>query len=73
MFRSTNWHPMLAAPAPCDTCHQRALCAEEALACPAYVEYVRDGEPDIASTTPDRKNYEMVFSGKFLMEQDHGA
>ena len=40
------------------------------MACPAYVEYVREGEPHLASDTPDRKNYEMVFSGKFLIEQE---
>jgi hypothetical protein len=40
------------------------------LACPSYVEYVRDGEPEHASDVPDRKNYEMVFSGKFLIEQE---
>ena len=69
MSRSSNWVP-LAPPAPCDTCPQRALCSSQALACPAYVEYVREGEPRLASTTPDRKNYEMVFSGKFLIEQE---
>lgn len=70
MPRSDIWCPAVPQAAPCDTCHKRALCAREALACPSYVEYVREGEPEHASNAPDRKNYEMVFSGKFLMGQD---
>lgn len=69
MSRSEYWQKLIPA-APCDTCHKRALCSREGLACPSYVEYVRDGEPEHASDVPDKKNYAMVFSGKFLIEQD---
>jgi hypothetical protein len=72
MSRSSSWS-MVVPPAPCDNCHKRRVCRVDELACPSYVEYVREGEPDLASTTPTKANYDMVYSGRFLAEQDHGA
>jgi hypothetical protein len=69
MPRYEYWQKLIPA-APCDTCHKREQCRVEELACPSYVEYVREGEPEHASGVPDRKNYEMVYSGKFLIEQE---
>lgn len=57
-------------PAPCDTCHKRALCARDQLACPAYTEYVREGEPEHASMVPTNEEYKKIFSGRFLIERE---
>lgn len=69
MSRYEYWQKLVPA-APCDTCHKREKCCVEELACPAYVEYIREGDPEIASTDPDKKNYDMVYSGNFLIAQD---
>jgi hypothetical protein len=71
MSRSTNWSIFVPL-APCDNCPRRQVCRVDELACPAYVEYVRGGEPDFARDTPTKANYDMVYSGVFLAEQDHG-
>ena len=71
MSRSSSWL-MVVPPAPCDSCPTRSKCRVKELACPSYVEYVREGEPDLANTIPTKANYDMVYSGRFLAEQDHG-
>jgi hypothetical protein len=72
MSRSNSWCTLVPL-APCDNCPRRQVCRVDELACPAYVEYVRGGEPELANTNPTKANYDWVYSGRFLEEQDHGS
>jgi hypothetical protein len=62
--RAPSWHPHAVPPAPCDTCNKFDVCKRESLACPAFSEYVNEGEPDLASNVPSRAIYLQIFSGE---------
>jgi hypothetical protein len=62
--RAPSWQPNAVPPAPCDTCNKFNLCKREALACPAFSEYVIAGEPSIASDVPRREIYLRIYSGE---------
>jgi hypothetical protein len=40
------------------------MCKREALACPAFSEYVNEGEPSRASNVPRKEIYLRIFSGE---------
>jgi hypothetical protein len=69
-MRNSNWHPLSVEGDPCNRCNKRVLCEHEQLACPAFLEYVIDGEPSIASTVPTKEIYMRVFGG-VSDAQDH--
>jgi hypothetical protein len=62
-MRNTNWFTLVSAGDPCQKCNNRALCASEQLACPAFAEFVIEGEPSIASTVPTKEIYARIYSG----------
>jgi hypothetical protein len=62
-MRNTNWTSLVAAGDPCERCANRAQCEREQLACPAFSEYVIEGEPSIASTVPTKEIYARIFNG----------
>jgi hypothetical protein len=62
-MRNSNWHPLSVAGDPCERCSTRVLCEREQLACPAFSEYVIEGEPSIASTVPTKEIYMRIFGG----------